>query len=367
MKVFKRGAIYWFELVFNGQRIQRSTKSKNRRDAGEILSAFHTALVKGEVGITKRKPVPTFRAAMSDFLTWSEQSHKEPSHRRYKTSAVALLKYFRETPLDKIGLEEVENFKTTRAREHTTVRGKDRRIRTNKPVRPATVNRELACLKALFTFANLQSKNPVSQVKFLPEDNEQTRVITYDEQSKYLAVATPMLRDVAVLMLETGMRPEEVYRMQPHNVHLDQDYYFNPHGKTKAAKRRIKLTATAKSIVARRMALRQGDYLFAHEKDANRPVPKVNNAHDRALRDSKVAHFRLYDARHTWATRAAEAGIDLVTLAAMLGHSKINMVLRYAHPSQEHQTKAMDKFEQFVAEQQIEAIAQKQRGSASIQ
>jgi hypothetical protein len=36
---------------------------------------------------------------------------------------------------------------------------------------------------------------------------------------------------------------------------------------------------------------------------------------------------RLYDLRHTWATGAVEAGIDLVTLAAMLGHSKINMVL----------------------------------------
>ena len=30
-------------------------------------------------------------------------------------------------------------------------------------------------------------------------------------------------------------------------------------------------------------------------------------------------------------------GIDLVTLAAMLGHSKINMVLRYAHPTARHQ------------------------------
>jgi hypothetical protein len=29
------------------------------------------------------------------------------------------------------------------------------------------------------------------------------------------------------------------------------------------------------------------------------------------------------------------------------------MVLRYAHPTQEHQTKAMDKMEQFVSEQKI--------------
>jgi integrase len=90
----------------------------------------------------------------------------------------------------------------------------------------------------------------------------------------------------------------------------------------------------------------------------------VNNAHDRAVRNSKVAAFRLYDLRHTWATRAAEAGIDLVTLAAMLGHSKINMVMRYAHPTQEHQTRAIKKIEQFVAEQRI-AFAERNTSTAS--
>ena len=53
----------------------------------------------------------------------------------------------------------------------------------------------------------------------------------------------------------------------------------------------------------------------------------MNNAHDRAVRDSKVAPFRLYDLRHTWATRAAMSGIDLMTLAAMLGHSRIQMAI----------------------------------------
>jgi len=42
-----------------------------------------------------------------------------------------------------------------------------------------------------------------------------------------------------------------------------------------------------------------------------------------------------------------------VTLGAMLGHSKINMVLRYAHPTQEHQAKAMDKMERYVSDQKI--------------
>jgi integrase len=82
----------------------------------------------------------------------------------------------------------------------------------------------------------------------------------------------------------------------------------------------------------------------------------VNNAHDRAVKDSKIAPLRLYDLRHTWATRAAMSGIDLVTLAAMLGHSRIQMVLRYAHPTQAHQAKAMEQLEQFNAAQQIAAF-----------
>ncbi|MGA9768567.1 MAG: tyrosine-type recombinase/integrase [Blastocatellia bacterium] len=41
------------------------------------------------------------------------------------------------------------------------------------------------------------------------------------------------------------------------------------------------------------------------------------------LKRSGLKSFRLYDLRHTWATGAAMSGIDLVTLAAMLGHSRI--------------------------------------------
>jgi integrase len=377
VKVFKRGSVYWFELVFKGQRFQKSTKSKNKRDAEQILSAFHAALTKGEVGITERKKIPTFKVALASFLDWSRSEHqaKPATHRRYVTSSVALQRHFSaDITLDKITADEVEQYKTSRLNQFTTVRGKekDQRKKTDKKVKPATVNRELACLRATFNHAmkgNLPLKNPVSKTaaKSLKENNEQTRVLSYEEQSRYLAAATPMLRDIATLMLETGCRPEEIYRIQTKNVHLAEGYFVNPFGKTKAAKRRIKLTATALSILAIRAAAAKGDYLFSHDSDLTRPVPKINNAHERAIRASKVAHFRIYDLRHTWATRAAEAGIDLVTLAAMLGHSKINMVLRYAHPTQEHQTRAMNKFESFVAAQQIESAAQNQRTSESIQ
>ena len=63
--------------------------------------------------------------------------------------------------------------------------------------------------------------------------------------------------------------------------------------------------------------------------------------------------FTLYVLRHTWATRQVEAGTDPVTLAAMLGHSKLQMVTRYAHPSQSHQQEAMERLERWKVEKEM--------------
>lgn len=339
MSIFKRGNVYWYHFLWDGQHVQRSTKQGNPRTARQIEAAYKTALAKGEVGITERRKAPGFKAAMKSFLNWSESEHEAlpATFRRYKVSSVALLSHFGDTPIDRLTAEDVERFKADRAMESATVKGKEKgkRKNTGKRIRPATLNRELACLKALFNHAiksDFAFRNPVSRVDFLPENNEQTRVLTYDEQAKYLAAATPILRDVATLMLETGMRPEEVYRIKPENVNLAGGFLLNPFGKTKAARRRVPLTVAARNVLTRRLAGLETPFVFPCDTDSKRPVPKVNNAHDRAVKNSKVAPFRLYDLRHTWATRAAESGIDLVTLAALLGHSKIQMVLRYAIP-----------------------------------
>src|SRR5262249_555230 len=64
--------------------------------------------------------------------------------------------------------------------------------------KPATVNRELACLKAMLNHALKERhdfRNPVSEVDFLAENNEQTRVLTFEEQRKYLDSASNTLKD----------------------------------------------------------------------------------------------------------------------------------------------------------------------------
>lgn len=365
MALFKRGDLYWYEFWFQGRRYRRSSGVRNQRAAADIERAFRTALAKGEVGITERKAIPGFRSAMSDFLSWSREQHAAHprTHTRYRVSSVALLRHFTDTSLEKITPDEVERFKMARAGEFKTARSKKGRVQTKKRIQPATVNRELACLKALFNFfarADVVAKNPVSRVKFLAEHNQQTRVLSHLEERVYFEKASPVLRDVARLILETGMRPEEVYTIRPENIDLERRVIQVPQGKTKAARRLLSLTSAALEVLKRRTSGLKTPYVFPCDTDSERAIPKVNNAHDRAVKDSKIAPLRLYDLRHTWATRAAMAGIDLVTLAAMLGHSRIQMVLRYAHPTQAHQTKAMEQLESFNAAQQIAAFEQQQ-------
>jgi hypothetical protein len=59
MAIYKRGNVYWYQFVFNNQRIQCSTKQGNNRVARQIEAAHRTRLAKGEVGIEPPKKVPT--------------------------------------------------------------------------------------------------------------------------------------------------------------------------------------------------------------------------------------------------------------------------------------------------------------------
>lgn len=76
----------------------------------------------------------------------------------------------------------------------------------------------------------------------------------------------------------------------------------------------------------------------------------MNNAHDelcdKAAGDKITFSFVLYDFRHTFATRMALAGIDLATLAAILGHNSIRLVEKYVHPTAEHQKAAMVRYDE---------------------
>ena len=64
MSIFKRGNVYWYKFMWNGEMIRESTRQGNDRKARNIESAHRTALANGLVGIREKKAAPP----LEDFL-----------------------------------------------------------------------------------------------------------------------------------------------------------------------------------------------------------------------------------------------------------------------------------------------------------
>jgi len=98
-------------------------------------------------------------------------------------------------------------------------------------------------------------------------------------------------------------------------------------------------------------------FVFPAKGDPSRPISSVRKAHDAAVEKAGIKdHFRLYDLRHTFATRSVAAGVDLPTLSAILGHTSIQMTMRYVHPAEEQKRLAAGKLENFRIAGIVEAM-----------
>lgn len=64
----------------------------------------------------------------------------------------------------------------------------------------------------------------MNRVKVFKEDNAHTRVVTPEEERLFLMAASQPLRDFATLIVDTGIRPEEVTRIERSNVFFAQGY-----------------------------------------------------------------------------------------------------------------------------------------------
>lgn len=326
---------------FDGELIQQSTKCKIKTDAETVERTYRTQLALGKVGIKPKKEIPTFKQAADEFLEWSKVSHAEKSTAKREKFAVELLaNYFGKTKVDAIETKDIEKFVVWRSNQISQ--------KTRCPITRGTVNRELITLKKIFKRLvndEILFKNPSIPVKLLKENDAEFHVITDDEERLYLMACQQPLQDIALLMLETGMRCGEVYRIRRDEVFLNKGFLKITKGKTKASIRQIHLSERAKDVLRYRLNKFKGDYIFPQNDEDFRPaINGIEKMHRRALERLKMK-FRLYDCRHTFATRAIESGIDLLTLSQLLGHNGLKTVSRYAHPSESFKAEAIKKMQ----------------------
>jgi integrase len=360
MSVYRRGKTWWYVFEFEGRKIQESSGFRNKTAALRAEAKRRTDLLERRAGFTKPKPVPKFDEFSKQFLEWSKQHHRPKTHELHELNCKTLKRFFRGKYLDEITRAMVEDFKFARKQERI-------QWAKNRAVAGATVNRALTTRKLLFHQAERSGyavRNPVVGVAMFREPLDSMRVISFEEQAVYLTETSQPLHDIAKIILDTGMRPEEVFRMRAENLDFKQKAIFNPYGKTKAARRTIPMTDDVLSLLKLRVnkaVKRATPYLFPSRHDNQKPVGSVKKAHSAAVKRAKIQrYFRLYDLRHTFATRAVDAGTDLPTLSSLLGHASILMTMRYVHPAAEQKKTAMEKFAKFSAEGIISAATAQQ-------
>lgn len=358
---------WWVEFVLKGERIRKSTGETNKRKAEAFEAAYKTQLMLGKIGIEtekkeQKKVAPAFSDAMKEFLEVTENQHNiaPNTHRRYKIASVSLLAFFGKKKLDTITDNDINAYIAKRLKQKSSM--------TGGTIAPATVNRERGVLSRVFRHfqKEYQLSNPFDRdekdeltITYLEEDNEVCNPVSQEDEKRYLAECNPTLRDFAVIMIDTGMRNNEVLNLTVDDIDLanrklyvrtlqtESTRRMKRRVKTKASRRTVFLTERVVKILKRRILNSTNGLLFAGGKDGkgNKPPLKLNNAHYAALKRSGVKRFRLYDLRHTFATRQAELGTDLITLKDLLGHSNLDMLKRYAHPSDEHKANAIRRME----------------------
>ena len=349
MALYKRkeSKFYWMKFTFDGELHQQSTKCSNKRDALTIEAAFRHELALGRIGIKPKQSAPTLKKACDDFLqrVAVEHPNKAETMRRYTSNVKVFLKFFGEKiTCDKITSEMVEQFKHYRA---TNISKK-----TKRKLKPITVNHELLTLRMIYNRLvdlDVLPKSPARKVKLLEAHATPPRILTIDEQKVYLMACAQPLRDVALLMIELGLRPSEILNLKRGDVSLEQNFLQVQEGKTKNARRKLPLSIESRKILKYRLQTIEGENLFPKTS-----VVKLDQLHAKALTALGIKpftndYFVLYSLRHCFASRHTESQTDMITLSELLGHGDLKTLKRYAHPSFEHKAQAIERVEKLNA------------------
>ena len=198
------------------------------------------------------------------------------------------------------------------------------------------------------------------KLKVLPGERRRERVITQEEEARYLAAAPDLLASIASVLVDTGMRPEECFRLVWEHItwHSGRNgVLLIPSGKSAAARRVIPMTARVRSILQSRWEgagkPEDGWVWPAQTKSGHVEPSSLRKQHEAAFRalaedaarsnEKFVRPLVLYSLRHTFLTRLGQSGCDAWTLARIAGHSSIAISARYVHPSEDAVLDAMSR------------------------
>lgn len=217
----------------------------------------------------------------------------------------------------------------------------------------------------------LIERNPVKLAELPRQTEKVTRqAMTREQQALFMEYAKESyLYNFYAVMLRTGMRNGEmrglkytdidkkknVIRVQRTLKYIEGEGYFEDTPKTRTSKRDIPLTAATLQLLEEQRKFwgfkveKMDRYLFCNELGEPLSRARVRAETDRIVKRIRAAghdfpHITPHVFRHTFATRAIEAGMQPQVLKTILGHSSLAMTMDlYSHVLPETRAEEMEK------------------------
>lgn len=328
MKIYQNKNGKWvIDFTYRNRRIRRVVGEK-RNAAEAAMIRIKNDILTDKYGFAKPKKAILFEKFAKEYFEYSKLNKR--SWIRDQSSLKHLIPFFKGKLLSNIFPDLIEKYKAKR----------------KEYVMDSTINRELSLLKAMFTKAIEWGKtenDPVKKVKLFKVKNIKERILNDEEMKRLIRAAeessSKHIKTFLATALNTGMRKSEILMLKWENVYFSKGYILIEDSKS-GKSRKIPLNDTVHNVL--KDMKRASEYVFFNEKKAKR-LGSVRRSFEIACRRANITGLRIHDLRHTAATKMIEARIDLVTVSKILGHSKIEMTMRYCHPTPENMQRAVDK------------------------
>ena len=213
----------------------------------------------------------------------------------------------------------------------------------NLDLKPATRNRHLALIKAVFTWAirmGYISRSPALYIKALPEVTSDRRAMDDSQLQRWMDVCErwrngkPDHEGLALLMFLalTGLRLGETRHLRLEDVDWSRKVITLRHTKNGKLRRVPVCDKAFVLLTEQRQHLGDEGWVFPG-KGTDNPVAEPRRLQKRLCEAAGIPPFTIHEMRHTFATKLIESGADIHTVKDLLGHSTIKVTELYLHAS----------------------------------
>jgi integrase len=319
------GRVWWIEWYQDGQR-KRERIGPNKAAAEQRLREILSARTEGRHIRKSPDTRTTFRELTKWYLNLAEVKAKK-SYNRDQALVRKLEPFFGDRLLKDITPALVEAYKQRRLGE----------ISYRKQLtKPATVNRELACLQAIFNRAVMNQRadrNPTKGVRPLKLNNGRDRILSQDEYERLLAYLPNYLKPIVKLAYYTGMRKGELLNLTWDQVDLREGFiHLKPEDTKTQEGRSIPLNDEMITMLQAMPRGLPGVPVFTYQE---KPIQDIKRSFKTACRNAGVENFTFHDFRHTAINNWRLEGHDYFRIKAASGHKTMAVFKRYNTVSRE--------------------------------